>query len=189
MTDLNKFIKDCIRTESKIEKVSLEKETFTNLCLLYLHLTEIFDGYKKFIFYNKEEKLKKEFADRINHISNLAKKLNRNNTLRTDVENVDPRVLHGIIGIMTESGELCDILTNLLLDPLAKIDPIHVQEELGDGMASGWYPAILHDALGLNPDETHDKVIRKLKIRFPEGYSDEKAANRDLANERKELER
>lgn len=187
--DLNKFIKDCIRTESKLDKTVLDKQTFTNLCLLYIHLTEIFDAYKKSIFYNKKEKLNKEYDDRIKHISSLAKKLQNRTDNNDEVANLNPRVLHGILGIMTESGELCEIMTDLLQDPLAQIDPIHVQEELGDGMASGWYPAILHDALGLDPDETHDKVIRKLRVRFPEGYSDDKAANRNLSEERKELEK
>lgn len=41
---------------------------------------------------------------------------------------------------------------------------------------------------GLDMDEQMDKNIRKLKIRFPDKFTTEKANSRNLKNERKELE-
>lgn len=188
--DLYKFIKDCTRTESAPDEIILDRKAFADLCQLYMHITEIFDGYKKSIFYNRPQKLEDEFHGHLENISEIVNRLKEGKQGETEpVTNINPRVLHGIVGVMTESGELCQIMHNLIVNPEAEIDPIHVQEEMGDGMASGWYPAIIHDALGLDPVETHDKLIRKLRARYPEGFSEELAISRDLTREREELER
>jgi len=41
---------------------------------------------------------------------------------------------------------------------------------------------------GINPEEAYEKNINKLKVRFPEKFSEEKALERDLEAERKTLE-
>jgi hypothetical protein len=63
-------------------------------------------------------------------------------------------------------------------------------EEMADGAGgtNSWYGAILCDVLNIDPYDPMDKVIRKLKARFPDKYCDEKADNRDIAAERAELE-
>jgi hypothetical protein len=188
-TGLKEYVNDALRTESKPEKLALNEEIVVDLFRMYIELGEILDGVKKSVFYNKDSKLVDEFEERILTIYRLADDLHmkRGNITHKKDTQMDPRVFHGILGIMTESSELAEIWHTHATTG-ATIDPVHVQEELGDGMALGWYPAILHDALNLNPKETLDKNIRKLKVRFPEKYSDQKAANRNLVLERKELE-
>ena len=51
-----------------------------------------------------------------------------------------------------------------------------------------WYLALLFDELKLDPNETMNKNIAKLKARYPEKFSKEKALNRDLEKEREILE-
>ncbi len=65
------------------------------------------------------------------------------------------------------------------------LDRINLIEELGDLM---WYSALLCDELGVSLEQVWNKNIRKLKSRFPDKYTDEKAKNRNLNKERKELE-
>ena len=51
-----------------------------------------------------------------------------------------------------------------------------------------WYLAILSDELGISFEEMWEKNIAKLRVRFPEKYTDHHAVNRDLDSERKVLE-
>ena len=98
---------------------------------------------------------------------------------------VTPRIEHAIFGIVTEAGELMDCIKKAKIYG-QKLDKVNLAEEAGDAM---WYLAILSDALGVSFEDLWDKNIRKLKARFPEKYSDEKAKTRNLKKERKELEK
>ena len=97
--------------------------------------------------------------------------------------NVD-RLLHAGLGLATETGEF--------LDPLKKhffygkpIDEINLKEEIGDIL---WYCAIACDALGTTIDAEMLRNIAKLKARFPDKFTEEKANERDLDAERSVLE-
>ena len=100
---------------------------------------------------------------------------------------INPRVFHGVIGIATEAGELVEIVNDNLTNGI-EIDPVHVGEESANGDI-GWYNAILNDALNLDWEQGLKNNIDKLRVRYPEKYTDECAENRDLASERKELEK
>lgn len=109
------------------------------------------------------------------------------NALRTESPNFeccDPRVLHAAIGLVTESGELMDALKKNMYygKPL---DVTNVKEEAGDIL---WYLAILFDAIGTDFGAEQGRVIAKLKARFPDKFTDELAANRNLELERNILE-
>lgn len=191
---LKQYVEDAKRTESRLENLNLNKEAVGSLLCMYIHITEILDGLKKSLYYGKNDKFERELDSRLTAIKQLATTaLTPTNScnykvIKKDlIENIDPRVFHAILGIMTESGELADIILNLLNDPNSQIDPIHVQEELGD--LSGWYTAIAHDALNLDMTETLSKNIRKLKVRFPEKFTENNAEVRDLDAERTELEK
>jgi len=99
--------------------------------------------------------------------------------------NVTPRIEHAAMGIATESGELMDAIKKAKIYG-RDLDKTNLIEELGDLM---WYIAILTDDLGTSFEEVWDKNIKKLKARYPEKYTDEKAHNRNLPKERKELEK
>lgn len=99
-------------------------------------------------------------------------------------EPASDRLLHAAIGMATESGEFLDALKKHLFygKPL---DTVNLIEELGDQL---WYIAIAMDALGTDFDTVQQTVINKLKVRYPDKYSDESALNRDLDAEREALE-
>lgn len=100
------------------------------------------------------------------------------------MDQVSPRLLHAAMGLDTEAGEFMDALKKSIFygKPL---DKTNLKEEIGDLL---WYLAIAMDELGTDFDTEQDRVIRKLKARYPSKFENELAENRDLATERKILE-
>jgi NTP pyrophosphatase (non-canonical NTP hydrolase) len=94
------------------------------------------------------------------------------------------RLIHGILGKSTESGEL---LESLLLSVTTGEPPdfVNIGEEIGDGM---WYDAILLKCIDRDIEQIQEQNIAKLRARFPNKFTEEAAENRDLAAERKILE-
>lgn len=91
------------------------------------------------------------------------------------------RFNHSVIGINAEGGELATQLQRWLYygKPL---DETNVKEELGDLL---WYIAEACNAMGYSLETIMEANIAKLKIRYPEKYTDVLAdeANRDRAKE------
>lgn len=194
--ELKEFQGLALRTESQITGIKLNRNNLITILKVVVEITEILDGIKKATFYNKTSKLEGDFATRLHTITKLIETLSWLNSGRgpigtlidanETIPNVDPRVFHGILGIITESGELAAALLKSVEDPNHTIDAVNIQEEMSD---IAWYKAILHDKLGLDWGQGLENVINKLRVRYPDKYSDEAAANRDLFAERVELER
>jgi hypothetical protein len=66
-----------------------------------------------------------------------------------------------------------------------QLDVVNVAEEIGD---SRFYEAMFLRKLGLSPSIIMENNINKLKSRYPGGFSDHAALNRDIDTERKILE-
>ncbi len=94
------------------------------------------------------------------------------------------RVAHGIIGCVTESGELADALKRHLYYG-QHLDTLGLREELGD---LSWYISIILDSIGSSWEEIWSMNIAKLKTRYPSKFDARDAANRDLVAERETLE-
>ena len=194
--ELKEFQGLALRTESQISGIKLNRENLITLLKVVVEVTEILDGIKKAAFYNKTSKLEGDLGTRLATLARLIAALEWQNSGRgplgaiLDAEetlpNVDPRVFHGVLGIITESGELASALLKSVEDPEHVIDAVNIQEEMSD---IAWYKAILHDSLSLDWNQGLENVINKLRVRYPEKYSDEAATNRDLFAERVELER
>ncbi len=95
------------------------------------------------------------------------------------------RLLHYALGLATEAGEFQDAVKKFIAygKPL---DKTNLKEEVGDLL---WYIARICSLYGWSMEEVMDLNINKLKARFPEKFTEENALTRDLANERKILER
>lgn len=94
------------------------------------------------------------------------------------------RLLHAGIGLSTEAGEFLDALKKHIFYG-KELDRVNLAEELGDLF---WYMAIVGDELGIKFEDVMDRNITKLKARYGEKFSEEKAEHRDLDSERKILE-
>jgi len=97
---------------------------------------------------------------------------------------ISSRLLHGVSGCVTEAGELEDALKKCIFYG-KELDLVNLTEEVGDVM---WYLAILLDELGSSFEEVITINIRKLKSRYPNKFSSERALNRNLDKERDILE-
>lgn len=102
-------------------------------------------------------------------------------------------LIHGILGVFTEAGELLSVLANPLPGNSADKpeggefpDVNNIREEVGDLF---WYCALIADACGFTLDDAQRKNIQKLRTRYPDKFTSEKALKRDLAAERAVLEK
>lgn len=93
------------------------------------------------------------------------------------------RLLHAGIGLSTEAGEFLDALKKHIFYG-KDLDRVNLAEELGDLF---WYMAIVADELGFEFESVMEKNIAKLKARYGEKFSEEKAESRDLKTEREIL--
>ena len=94
-------------------------------------------------------------------------------------EPLNVMLIHGAIGITTESGELMDALKKWMMYG-NKLDLTNIKEELGD---IEWYLALIRNALNVSQEEVQQLNLAKLKKRYPEKFTAECANNRDIDNE------
>lgn len=90
------------------------------------------------------------------------------------------RLVHAMVGMCTETGEIQDQLKKHLLYGKT-LDKTNLVEELGDLM---WYIGIMSDELGVSLEEIMEKNIAKLKKRYGDKFTEEAALNRDIDAER-----
>jgi NTP pyrophosphatase (non-canonical NTP hydrolase) len=94
------------------------------------------------------------------------------------------RLIHGLVGACTEVGEAQDAIKKFLIYG-KKLDLVNVLEEAGDKL---WYIALALDAAGYTIEDAMKRNIAKLRARYGDKFSVEKALNRDLLAERRLLE-
>jgi NTP pyrophosphatase (non-canonical NTP hydrolase) len=94
------------------------------------------------------------------------------------------RLLHGAIGLCTETGELQDQIKKHLMYK-REFDRVNVIEECGDLL---WYLALILDAVGGTIEDAMIRNVGKLRKRYPEKFTIERAVERDLDAERAALE-
>jgi NTP pyrophosphatase (non-canonical NTP hydrolase) len=92
--------------------------------------------------------------------------------------------LHMILGITTEAGELADVFKKFLAYN-KEIDWVNIQEEIGDIL---FYIFAFCSMNNLDFEKICEANLSKLRIRYPEKYTDSNANNRNLEKERKLLE-
>ena len=167
------YIDFCKMVESKSDDVYLTEAPhhFRQVIAMAITMGQIMDHYKRHIFYGTELDTSKIYSLVVNLISFEAPdetpcRMNR-------------RLLHGIMGLFTESAEL---LENFEKD---EVDVVNIVEEMGDIQ---WYEAILLDELSSTWTDIREINQKKLQARYGNSFSKEKATNRDLKTERNILE-
>lgn len=105
-------------------------------------------------------------------------------TERSDCNGEAVNLLHGIIGVATETGEMLEALWSVLVDSTL-LDRTNMVEESGDVF---WYLALIAQACKFNFANAQEINIAKLRKRFPERFTEDAANQRDLFAERKVLE-
>jgi NTP pyrophosphatase (non-canonical NTP hydrolase) len=92
--------------------------------------------------------------------------------------------MHAVVGMVGEAGELAEAFSKYLRS--GKLDVTNFKEEFGD---SDWYKFIGMSALEMTQEEVWGANKAKLKARYPEKFCEHKANNRDIAIEKKALEK
>lgn len=164
------FIDDAIRTKSdKFYGEDISFDQFDAIISDYILVGSELDKIKKHMFYGKKTDYSPEAGEDSMH--------DANNIVHEDI-------IHGILGVATESVELCEALS-ASLDCGLPVDAVNVKEEMGDIF---WYLAILANRLDISFEDVQTTVINKLKARYPDKFTENDAVNRDLDLERKILE-
>jgi NTP pyrophosphatase (non-canonical NTP hydrolase) len=183
----DQFVIDAVRTESRIEKVTINSNVYVNVVAAMIALGSILDQIKKNTFYKKPFdvlKLKQLTSEAQVAVSKLGHDIHIGNFPKASSERdvaVNTRYFHAVVGIATEAVELLqalDLNSN-------ELDEVNLLEEFGD---LNWYQAIGIDEANGNFEEVLNKVIAKLRVRFPDKFNSEQAINRDLVKEREVLE-
>ena len=158
------------------EKVS--QELFVDVLDSAIEALNDLDQIKKALFYGRD----------MNESLTFAEQGVRNNDIQIHGLHPDPqagmRLLHGIIGIATEAGEMLEALRQGVEGGV--FDLTNVAEEVGDNQ---WYAAAILRVLGTTFDDVQRTNIAKLRARFPNKFDAHDANNRNLERERKILER
>lgn len=94
------------------------------------------------------------------------------------------RAIHACLGLMSEAGEIADLLKRHIVYG-AELNLIKVMEESGD---LKWYDALLLAAVKKTMQESMERNIAKLKVRFGDKFSAAAALTRDLEAESRALE-
>lgn len=99
--------------------------------------------------------------------------------MKININEANEDLLHAALGCSTESGELLDAVKKHLFygKPL---DIVNLQEEVGDIC---WYLNLLCAWMGTTLEEQMSNNADKLRIRYPEGFQQKKALERNVENE------
>ena len=93
-------------------------------------------------------------------------------------------LMHSVMGVVTEAGELMDVLKRYSVYG-KEFDKVNLKEEYGDLL---WYIALGCKYLDISMSAMMDANIRKLAKRYPDKFTKRDALSRDLGSERAELE-
>ena len=184
--DSQQFVQDAIRTESVLPAdKTYNRDLLIGALELVNRANEVLDVVKKNLYYGKAVNAE-TLAEHLAVLSTLTQTLPAEFAApaeKATALNVDGRVLHAIIGMNTEAGEMAKaFLAHLIGD---EFDVVNFHEELGD---SDWYKAIALDATGGSEEAIRATVIAKLRHRYPDKFDADRAIHRDLAGERQILE-
>lgn len=168
---MSNFIKDALRTESTVEPIYHLGQCL-HLLKQAVSIGEDVDLLKKAAFYKKPAA-----------IEALEHRCVSEEALNNAKKEPNHRLLHAVLGCITEAAEMAEALIKHIEG--GELDVVNLQEEVGDLL---WYQAILLDEVGSDFETEQNRVIEKLKSRFPDKFTTEKANNRNLDAEREVLE-
>lgn len=176
------------KTESVPEKINVPHKLLTPLLVSLEQLTTIIDSIKKNMFYNRQLIADEDIKNILLNIGSLLLDLSKQENISSDLKTIDNqtniRILHSMIGVITETaGELPPLIESSLNNQ--DLDTINLNEEYGDVF---WYIDRGLDAINCTVGQSLDINIDKLSKRYPQGHFDnERANNRDLLSEREIL--
>lgn len=132
------------------------------------------DLVKKTLFYGRDNNLNPPEGKR--DATDIPTNIHSNHATAVDI-------IHAILGMATEAGELLEALRNAYNGN--GFDWVNIKEELGD---SDWYKAILAARGDFTFEEIMTLIIKKLRSRYADKFTMAEAVERNLVAERAILE-
>lgn len=127
----------------------------------FIRAARTIDGWKSRLFYGKHKIVGGADLDALSR-------------LPVDYNNVpNPQLIHGILGIASEAGEIAEDLLKLLTGG-DHIDD-NIEREQGD---IDWFQELVAEARGVSIPECRFRNILRLRERFPDAFSEEDAVAR-----------
>jgi NTP pyrophosphatase (non-canonical NTP hydrolase) len=142
--------------------------TFRKTLQAIAEQTQVLDAIKKTVVYNKP------FSTLYDRDSRTAPR----------PAPIDPQIIHAVIGIVSEAGELAQALVQTLFEG-APLDLKNLREESGD---IDWYQALLDSRVGYSQEQRWADNIAKLEKRYTRtseavAFTSQDALERDTAAE------
>lgn len=85
-------------------------------------------------------------------------------------------LIDGVMGLCGEAGECIDVVKKYLYQG-HKLDKLKLKDELGDVL---WYAAIICEALSITLDDVMGHNVKKLLLRYPDGFEAERSIHREV---------
>jgi len=175
---MENFTQDALRTESTVFNTNaINIKLLHHAMVTAIHHAKAMDMLKKNIFYGKP-------VDETHLEQMVMSKASLVDPNISEITEDAARLLHVGMGMNTESVEFLEAIYAHVFKG-EELDTVNLKEEIGDTM---WYQAIAMDELDTTFTAEGDRVINKLKTRYPEKFDESLAENRDLDAERKVLE-
>lgn len=185
------YLKDSERTTAPHESVG--RELYPNDLKMFHDLLEVVnianqcDAMKRSLFYKTpNDKLAERLKGASEKTAKLYEKIKELNIEGNNfaIPMNDFRLLHAIIGVVSECGELIEEYVDARLNN-RPMDKVNLKEEFGDQL---WYLAEGLRYCETTFEDSAETNINKLKARYPDKFTSEHAENRDLDAERQVLE-
>lgn len=189
MTDINQLAKLTLRTESLVPDLNGQIANLRETLELVAIAGGILDQVKRKIYYGEKGDYKVEklnaLAERLLQVE--AFQFTGSEMVANDAEqkvSVNTRIVHGIVGVITEAAEMAEALIQYL--DTGAIDAVNLIEEKAD---VDWYQQVLADELGVPLEASYQLLLAKLSQRYGDKFSDVDAVLRDVGSERDVMER
>lgn len=189
--DSKQFISDAVKTESRPDTLCLNLGATLRALQFLAAAADVADALKRGAFYGKgldDAKMEaaiRKASEALDFLFMARGRMGRpsDTPSASDMQQPNLRLLHGAVGIFSESGEMIEAIIKQIMT--GELDAVNFAEESGD---CSWYQAIIYDETGVSEETTRAAVIAKLKQRYPGKFESDAATTRDLDAERAVLE-
>lgn len=187
--DFHTFKEQCLVTEkTPPQDTWLDIELLKETLRVNVAAAELLDKLKKKIFYGKDFPIEEASTHvqairyGLTHWQNATYAKQGYNPTNPLPPGVSLRLVHGLVGAVTESGEIAERLLKIIeAGVVTEQDKVNLGEEFTD---HDWYKALTYDELMLDENDFRVRVLRKLQIR---AENDPSLITRDLTKEAEAL--
>lgn len=186
----NTLAKLAIRTESVVPDLNNQEAQLRMALNLAIIAGEILDQVKRKIFYGEKGGYKPEklnaAAEKLAQIDAFDFTADEFTSMaaKAPAAGINTRVVHGIVGVLTEGAELAEALVAAL--DTGTMDQVNLIEESSDVL---WYLTIMQDEFEFPFEGMYQFLIAKLSERYGDKFTDQAATLRDIGSERDVMER